>query len=108
MADITNPLAVKFANEKVRVTADVIDQLYETLKRYQTEYAAVNGDTIYPATSDNIADGSDVDGRKRCTGNQCRAIKSLADAFVTFMEAGGPPSRIAQVKAISVNGHPRF
>lgn len=108
MAANTNPMAVRHANEKARTACDAIETCYETLKRLQAEYAAVGGDTIFPATADLIADGSDVDGRKPLTNNQVRGLKTLADALVTYLEAGGPPSRIAQIKAASVNGASRF
>lgn len=107
MADNTLPIAIRTANEKVRTAADSIESCYETLKRLQNEYAAVNGDTIFPATADNIADGSETDGRKRVTNNQIRGLKTLTDAIVTFLE-GGTPSRISQIKQISVNGLARF
>lgn len=108
MVDNTNPQAKRFSNEKARTAADAIDSCYETLKRLQAEYVAVGGDTLFPATSDNVADESDADGRKRMTNNAVRGLKNLADAMVTFLEAGGPPTRITQVKAVSVNGRAAY
>jgi hypothetical protein len=106
--DITNPQIVKFANEKARVLADAADSFYSTCKRFQQEWAAaVAAGVTFPATADLLADGSDVDGRKRVTANQLQGLKSLADAMVTWFETGAP-TRIAQIQAISVNGTPRF
>ena len=106
MADIINPQYVRFANEKCRPLADSAEQLYQTAKRFQQEWAAINGAAI-PNTADNFADNSDVDGRKRMTGSQANGLKSLADAMVGWFEAGNP-TRIAQLQQVSVNGQARF
>lgn len=106
MADITNPQFVKFANERCRPLADAAEQLYQTAKRFQQEHTAMSAGTI-PNTADNFADGSDVDGRKRMTGAQAAALKSLADAMVTWFETGSP-TRIAQLQQLTVNGQARF
>ncbi|MEO0250156.1 MAG: hypothetical protein ABIN58_11655, partial [candidate division WOR-3 bacterium] len=105
MPDITNAQIVRFANERARVFADALEEAYLTAKRLQDEYNAL-GVTI-PDTADLVADGSDVDGRKRITGSHLVAIKSLADALVTYMEAG-TPSRISRINQVSVNGRARF
>lgn len=107
MPDITNPQAIRFVNERARIVADNTEALYETLKRFQSEYAAVTGNNLFPDAADEIKDGAEQDGRKRVLASQIRAIKALADAMVTFMEAGNPP-RINQVRAVSVHGSPKF
>lgn len=104
MADITNPQLVKFANEKARVMVDSIDSMYETCKRFQSEYVALNISNT-PDTVDNFADGSETDGRKRFRGQQMLTLKTLVDALVTYLEANG---RITQIKSISVNSAARF
>jgi hypothetical protein len=112
MADITNPQFVKFANEKCRPLADAAEQVYQTAKRFQAEWAAISADNI-PNTADNIADGSDVDGRKRFTGAAAQALKSLADAQVVWFETnatigGITKTRIAWIQTFSVNGQARY
>lgn len=106
MADITNQQYVKFGNERCRPLADVAEQLYQTCKRFQQEYVAYGASAV-PNTADNLADGSDSDGRKRLTGAQVQALKSLADAMVVWFETGAP-TRIVQLQAFSVNGSSRF
>lgn len=105
MADITNVQHVLFANQRGRPLADSAEQLYQTAKRFQQEWAALA--LAIPNTSDNFADGSDVDGRKRMTGAQATTLKSLADAMVTWFETGNP-TRIAQIQQVTVNGQARF
>ncbi len=112
MADITNPLFVTFANARIRQLVDAAETMYQTSKRFQQEWTAFGADNI-PNTADNIADGSDVDGRKRMTGALAQAMKSLADAMVTWYETnatigGVTKTRIAWIQTVSVNGQARF
>lgn len=107
MADIDNPQVRKFANERARIAADAIVTCYETLKRLQVEYDAAGGDTLFPATTDRIVDGSETDGRTRITTGQVRGLNTLSAALVTYLD-GGTPSRISQVRQVAVNGTPRY
>ena len=112
MADITSPQFVRFANEKCRLESDAAEQLYQTCKRFQQEWVAIGADAI-PNTTDNFADGSEADGRKRFTGAGAHALKALADAMVTWFEAnatigGVTKTRIAWIQMWSVNGQARF
>ena len=107
MPNITNPQVVKFANERARIFADCIETMYETARRFQLEYATLNGDTLIPNTQDYIADDSDKDGRKRMTAAALRGLNVLAGVIVAYLD-GGIPSRISQVRALSVNGQSRF
>lgn len=104
---VTDPQIVKFANERVRIFADLIEQTYETAKRLQAEYTALNGDALIPNTSDLVEDGSAADGRKRVTAAMLRGANALAGVLVAYLD-GGTPSRISQVRQISVNGQPKY
>src|SRR5262245_10574032 len=106
MPDISNPQYVAFANTRCRPLADAAETLYQTANRFHPEYDAVGGGSI-PNTADNLADGSDLDGRKRLTGGMVTTLKNLADAMVTWFETG-TPSRITQVQQMSVNGTSRY
>ena len=103
MAEITTPQVVAFANQRARVLADLLEATYETCKRFQAEWASVT----VPDLPDLIADGSATDGRKRISGAHLHGLKAAADAVVTWFETG-TPSRIEQVRQITVNGQPRF
>jgi hypothetical protein len=106
MPDITNPQYIVFANTRCRPLADVAEQLYQTCKRFEQEYVAYGAASV-PNTADNIADGSDLDGRKRMTGAQLQALKQLSAAMITWYETGSP-TRIVQLQQFSVNGSSRF
>ena len=112
MADITNPQFVMFGNIRCRPEADAAETIYQTSKRFQQEYDAFGASAV-PNTIDNLADGSDVDGRKRLTGAGVQALKALADAMVTFFETnatigGVTKTRIAWIQLWSVNGSAKF
>lgn len=108
MPDITTPQYVLFANQYVRPVVDSLITCYENCKRFQDEFMGVGGASI-PNTTDNIADGSDVDGRRRLTGQHCTQIKSLVDAIATYFEGAsgiGGLTRIEALRRVNVNGRP--
>ena len=108
MPDITTPQYVLFANQFVRPTVDSLITTYENCKRFQDEYAAVGAASI-PNTTDNIADGSDVDGRRRMTGQNVNQIKSLVDAIAGYFEGGSGIAALTRIEAlrrVNVNGRP--
>lgn len=107
MPDNTNPQAVRFANEKARVFADAMITSIETARALKSFYDANTLDGIFPATADNIADGSDVDGRQRVTNNAVRALYTAASDVLTWA-AVGSPTREARLRTIAVNGSSRF
>lgn len=105
MPDITNPQLVTFANERMRVFADALEQVYQTAKRFQQEWTALAAPP--PNTVDLFADGSERDGRKRASGAHATALKNVADLIVAWFETG-TPTRIAQIQQITTNGQARF
>lgn len=107
MPDITNPQAVKFCNEKVRVLADSLLQAIATARQFDSDYGAISGDTLFPNTSDLIADGSDVDGRSRVQAQVVRAIRTQAQDLLTWA-ATGNPTRETRLRSIAVNGQAKF
>ena len=107
MADNANPQAVKFANEKARVFADALLSAIQTARQYKAIYDAQILDSVFPATADSIADGSDVDGRSRVSNNAIRALYTAATDMLTW--AGqGTPTREARLLTIAVNATSRF
>ena len=107
MADNVNPQAVRFANEKGRVFADALLTSIQTARAFKSEYDANAMDTIFLATADNIADGSEQDGRPRCTNNAVRALYAAATDMLTWA-AVGTPTREARLRTIAVNGGSRY
>lgn len=107
MADITNPQAVRFANEKARVFADAILTAIQTARAFEADYIANAGDTLFPNSSDLLADGSEVDGRFRLRADTVRALKTMAGDLLTWA-ATGSPTREIRLRTIAVNGGPKF
>jgi hypothetical protein len=110
--DITTAQVVTFANTRARVFADALEQVYQTAKRFQQEWAALTTTVTPPSTADQVADGSQAsaalpDGRKPLTGAQLTALKTTADQIVTWFETG-TPTRITQIQQVTVNGAARF
>lgn len=107
MADNANPQAVRFSNEKARVFADALLTAIETARALKNFYDANTLDSLFPATADNIADGSDTDGRQRVTNNAIRALYTAASDILTW--AGqGTPTRETRLRAFAVNGISKF
>lgn len=107
MADITNPQAVHFANEKVRVFVEVLLSAAQTAEVFDEMYAALAGDTLFPNTADLIADGSEVDGRPRIQAQQVRAIRTIAQDLATWL-ATNSPTRLSRLRAATDKGESKF
>lgn len=87
MADITNPQAVTFCNEKVRPIADRYAQLYWLAKIFTQEWTAGNLGAIIPNNADVIIDGSASDGRGAITGAMVNGLKTNLDLLITDLQA---------------------
>lgn len=107
MPDNANPQAVRFSNEKARVFADALLTSIQTARAFKSDYDANSMDTLYPNTTDMIADGSDLDGRSRITNQVVRALYAAATDLLTWAGTG-TPTREARLRAIAVQGGPRF
>ena len=107
MPDITNPQAVSFANNKARVFAEALLTAIQTARSFKAEYDANAMDAIFPATADNVADGSDVDGRPRVTSNAVRALYT-ASADVLTWAGTGTPTREARLRTFTNKGPSLF
>lgn len=107
MAAITDPQAVKFANEKVRVTADLMAQLYYTCKALVNDWNATGLSAKITNTADLIVDGAATDGRNPLTGAQATNIITRAMEVIADYEAGAN-GKLNTVLAVKVNGAARF
>ena len=87
MADITNPQAVKFANEYARCLANSAAKYYYESKLFLDEWEAAGIAAVMPNTSDVIVDGSATDGRTPITGARVNQLKGHVEAMVADMEA---------------------
>lgn len=107
MPDNINPQAVRFANEKARVFAESLLTTINTARSLKSFYDAGTLDAIFPATADNIADGSEQDGRPRVSNNAIRALYMAAADMLTWA-AVGTPTREARLRAMTDKGEPRY
>lgn len=107
MADITNPEAVKFCNERVRVMADLLGQVYFTAKAIQAEWYANNLGEILPVSVDVVVDGAANDGRHPITGNDAVSIIIRAGEIVADFEASSN-AKLNTILGVAVNYQARF
>jgi len=103
MADITNPEAVKFSNEKIRVAADKLAQAYYFAKVVQQEWFANNmGSLITNNALDIIIDGSETDGRHVISGADATNVITRIGELITDLEEFSN-AKLNTVLAVSVN-----
>ena len=106
MANITNPQAVAFCNQKLRPLADLIEKVRRTAEQFAidvaTEFEANTGGN---ANSDVIIDGAAVDGRSVITKQNVLEVKFVAEQMVAALTQD---DREALIAAVSVNGQPIF
>lgn len=107
MAVNTNPIVIKFSNEKARVFADALCQTIASAQALVDDWNANSLGTLITNNADTVADGSDTDGRYPSTHQKLLAIKTLADSVVSFGSTG-TPSRYQQLLTFAVNRAPRF
>jgi hypothetical protein len=98
---IENPEVIRFCNEKVRVLADMMAQVYYFAKMLKQESQA--NDIPGKLTGGGyVADGYDRDGRHPIDSNGVIGILYRADEFVTDYEANGN-SKLNSIMAVAVN-----
>ena len=66
---ITSPVAIKFANEKVRPISDCLAQLDNWAQAILNEWTALGGATLFPNTSSVVQDGASVNGTDAVGGD---------------------------------------
>jgi hypothetical protein len=113
MADNNNPQVILFANERARTIADLLVSTSAKVDAWIADYNAGGIGTLITAAgaSENIADGSEVDGRQRITGtkviNLRAALLQLQTALTTTAVSGVGATPKAIADGIQVNGSAR-
>lgn len=107
MPAITDPAAVKFANEKIRPMADAMAQSYFTAKSLVAEWNAVTMSAKITNTADLITDGSAQDGRNQITGAQATNVITRAMEIIADYEATSS-AKLNTVVVVAVNRGARF
>jgi hypothetical protein len=108
---ITNPEAVKFSNEFVRVFADALVTAYDSAKTYKAYWdARTNLSTLFVDSAvEVVSDGADVDGRTQMTGQKVQALYIQAGTIIAWGDTlVGGKTRIDWLRTMSVNGSSKF
>lgn len=102
MADITDPTAVAFSNEKIRVAADKLAQAYNFSNKVIDSWNALGGTALIPNTIDTIIDGAADDGRPVIQGidvnNIINRLIELRDDYDAISSA-----KLNTILSVSVN-----
>lgn len=98
----TNPEAIRVANERIRLLADRIMQLYNHMKVLQIQATDQGWLVLFPADNEVIEDGSAIDGRQSVTNQIVRDLLLDVAAYITDMETNGNARR-NKASIISVN-----
>jgi len=102
MADIIDPEAVRFSNEKIRPLADRLAQLYYRMVALRDEWVANGMGAKFPNGASAVIDGSATDGRHPITGSNVQDIAAVATAFIASFEAN-TNATLNEVLAVAVN-----
>ena len=87
MADITNPQAVAFCNERVRLAANKFMDLYWWCKMVSEEWVSQGIAALIPNDASVLMDGSATDGRPICTGADINTLAARVAEFTALLEA---------------------
>ena len=106
MADITSPIVKKFANEKLRIMADMVEEVRRTGEQFLID-VVTEAENIIAGNDpgDIIVDGAETDGRSIITKQSVGEVKYVVEQLVACLNQDDRESLIANV---SVNGAPRF
>lgn len=107
MANITNPEAVKFANEQVRRMNDMHVAHYRTCKQFKANYDAAVMGNIFTTNGDVVVDGSATDGRHSLTTFDVNNVYARAAEVIADYEASSN-TKLNQANVIAVNTNPLF
>lgn len=114
---ITDPVAIKFSNEKVRVAADLIAQLDNFAATVINEWTALGGATLFPNTTSVVQDSASPngtnstggDGRPSITGamvnniiNRLTELRSASATTGLALGATGVRNTVLQVAVNTV------
>ena len=102
---ITDPEAVRFANESVRTLADVATRYYYAARAFQNEWDASGMGTKIPDVSELVVDGSATDGRTPITGANCHQLQGHISTMLADLEATSN-QKLNILLQIEVNGSP--
>lgn len=86
MADITDPQAIRFVNEKIRPLADTMCRAYRTARDIVAEWKAKGIDKLFPNDGSAIIDGRIAEGVTQLTDKDILAILAVAEEIISLAE----------------------
>lgn len=97
MADITEPVVVRFSNDYLRPLSEAVRNLGIRLNDAKVEYTTIISDLISGnADGDLLADGSPADGRSQVTKKDIVDLLSMLNSLLTEINATGNDSLMAK------------
>lgn len=99
---IVDQKAISFANQRLRISADMLAKMYANAKLTVALWNALSVSATLTNTSDLLVDGAPADGRNAVTGAQATAIVSRLEEFITDYEAGSN-AKLNTVYAVAPN-----
>lgn len=102
MAEITNPEAVRFCNERIRVAANKLNAAYKFAKEVQAEYYANNLGELFGVGDGPVVDGSATDGRHPIGGNEVLLLITRLGELTADYDAG-ESAKLNTILAVATN-----
>ena len=104
MADITDPQAIKFVNEQVRVLAEKTRQLKVEIDAIEADW--FNGINTLISGQENVIDGREAEGVSRLTGSDVVNLMTQLLAIQSILDGSGVEGVIAKpcVRPLRANG----
>lgn len=84
----SNPQAIAFSNGRVRPICDEMCTAYLSAKKLLAEWQAQNIAAVIPNDANQIADGSQVDGRPLVVDSAVNSVIARLAEFVAWLETG--------------------
>lgn len=105
---ITDVTAIGFANNRIRSTANLLDQLYYVSKALTDDWNGQNmAARLQPGDNTILDDGSATDGRNSISADDCYGIVIRAQEFIDGLEADNKSKLVSISKvAAPVAGSP--
>lgn len=103
MPDITDTMATRFSNERIRVISDSLSTSYKSCLDILVQWEEYKD--FFPNDDSKVIDGAIDDGRNPINGEEVNKIISLAQKLIPIFEAFQEKPVLDKTQ---VNGNSRF
>lgn len=94
MADITDPQAIKFANEVVRPLCEQVRAIKARIDDAMIAWFGGLNSVIGSSADDNLIDGREIEGISQLTGDDITGVMSVLSGLQSDLDQAGVPQRI--------------